>query len=189
MIHLLDKLYQIIPDIQFDDVPSKKTQTFGEAKVMKTVHYIGMSYKGGPIYIQLPMLKVRMDNSSSLFVELDEASIKNVRQLESFIVEHLHTFGEKIFKKNFTFEKIQSGFVSNIKDSSLVLNVSPFCQFYTQYKKKVERPGNLIDCPVVCLVKLANLQFIENYFTYNLLLEQVKFYEQDILEKYSFIDD
>ena len=67
--------------------------------------------------------------------------------------------------------------------------------FFNKYKNIIDqqdiinniKENNPIE--LISLIKISNLQFLNNKFTYNIVLEQAKVFMEDRLVEYSIIDD
>ena len=119
------------------------------------------------------------------------------------ICKTIHRQSEKWFSKTFTMNKILNSLESPFKkidNGNFILNLSinKMTSFFNRYKSlmkitdiedyfKLHNNNNNID--IICLIKLFNLEFFENKFTYNFQLEQAKiFTKEEKLIKYSIID-
>jgi hypothetical protein len=189
--------------ILFSNNLYKKVREFNDEK--KTIHYIDINYLERPLYIQLSrnslndinikkrMIKINVNNQMKTFI----------RNLEDHIIKSVYKRSPLWFNgKNFTMNKISKCIVSNVsnntgrKKDELILTISSDTKIYDQSKNKISlelleqefsKTSSFID--IICIIKLANLQFIDNRFSYNLVLQQAKIFKEDNISEYSIMDD
>jgi hypothetical protein len=175
---------------------SKKIEEDKEDKEDKknkiVINYIDISYKKEDLIIQLPRQKLINIKKGSCVINITESFYKNfIEKLEEYIIETIYNNSEKWFSKSFSKNKIKSGLLSLVShDNFLNLTLHDNTSFFNRHRKviKIEDFVNK-NCEIICLVKIANLQFINNKFSYNFVLEQGKVYYETILNDYSIIEN
>jgi hypothetical protein len=192
-----------ISAIKFDNKPYKKIKTINmDNVIVKSVYYIDISYKGEPLYIQIPKCRLESfcenDNLVTLLVDKYFYE-KFLKRLETKIIDTVYNNSEKWFGgKRFTMNKISNcivSFVEKISDDdyrftiSLGKNIILYDRCNTRINlddiKMLE--SNMLE--VVCILCIENLQFIDNLFTCNAIVEQLKLYkQQQRLVEYSIIE-
>lgn len=189
-----------IKNIKFCDIISKKRQkliTKDGNTIEKTIHYIDILYKDGPLYIQIDNCQLYEINNSISNVKINTNSqvLEFIKKLEEYLLQMVYKNCEQLFNgKRFTMNKIRSSFISNIKDQTLSTTLEKRGMFFNQYKhqitieKIIENINQNKSLDSINILKLANLQFMDNYFTYNFALEQSKVYIHDYLDNYSIIE-
>ena len=60
--------------------------------------------------------------------------------------------------------------------------------FYNQYKTQLNKSDIQLPIDIICIIRLENLQFIDNKFTYNIFLEQAKIIQKLRLKEYSILE-
>lgn len=191
-------------NITFSNIISKKQQqliTRDGNTFDKTIHYIDILYKGRPLYIQINDCKIVEfnDKINNAKIKIDDKLFKIIRTLEEFMIQQVHKQSHKLFNgKSFTINKIRSSFISNInehtKESVLTTTLEREGLIFDQYKQKInisdviKNINKTGEIDGIFILKLANLQFMDNYFTYNFVLEQSKIYIHNYLDAYSIID-
>lgn len=157
-------------------------------------YIIDMYYKNNAIIIQLPKYKLYSIENDKLILELSDIQFNEyfIKPLEEYICKIIHKKSEKWFNgKNFTMNKILGSLVSpfkKIENGNFLLNLSitkNTC-FFDRYKNIIEHP--VFNPELITLIKLANVSFIKNKFSYNLILEQAKVFIEEKLIGYSIID-
>lgn len=168
-------------------------------------HIIDMYYKNNCIIFQLPRQKLKEIKENILTLELfnSDTSINScpineyiIKPLEEHICEIVYKYSEKWFNgKHFTMNKIVNSLCSQIKKSesnfTLNLNLNKNTLLYNRYKTLIELTNINLDDPdieLITLIRLSHLEFFENKFTYNFILEQAKVFMQEKLTGYSIIE-
>jgi len=167
-------------------------------------HHIDMYYKNNCIIIQLPRQKLYDIKDNIIKLELNNSRINEyiIQPLEEHICKVVHKYSEKWFNgKNFTMNKIINSLNSPFKKlqdesnkSILNLSFNKNTLFYNRYKtlidinniKKDEYNDN--DDAIELITLISDLEFFENKFTYNFVLEQAKIFMQERLVEYSIIE-
>ena len=159
------------------------------------VHLIDLYYNNQPILIQLSKNSISEINKELITIKIDN-DIKNylIKPFEEHISNILYSESENIFGKKFTLDKIIKCIISPLQNNLLQLSLYKYTKLYNRYKKEISI-DEIIDfnkdltIDIICLIKIANLQFINNQFTYNIILEQAKcFMDDSHLINYSIID-
>ena len=168
-------------------------------------HIIDMYYKNNCIIFQLPRQKLHDIKENVLTLQLNNSDINEyiIKPLEEHICEMVHKYSEKWFNgKHFTMNKIVNSLQSQIKkqepkyDFILHLTLNKNTLLYNRYKTLIELDHVIInlaahedsDIELITLIRLSHLEFYENKFTYNLVLEQAKIFMQEKLTCYSIIE-
>ena len=164
-------------------------------------HHIDMYYKNNCIIIQLPRQKLYDIKDNMIKLELNNSKINEyiIQPLEEHICKIVHKYSEKWFNgKNFTMNKIVNSLNSPFKKlqekSILNLSFNKNTLFYNRYKTLIDindinKNGyNEDGIELITLIRLSDLEFFENKFTYNFILEQAKVFMQERLVEYSIID-
>ena len=194
--------------IRFSNTPYKKSIKYDSKEHI--LYYIDMYYKNNSIILQLPKYKVKNlcyskdnDNDSvRLKIELlvDDFLFQYlISPLEEHIISSVHSNSEKWFNgKRFTMNKIINCLISPYnKSNENILNLTSHKNtlFFNRYKNIIDKQ-NIIDnlkdkneIEIIPLIKIANLQFLNNKFSYNIILEQAKVFMEDRLIEYSIIDE
>lgn len=187
--------------IKFGSKPYKKIKTIlvGDETVVKSIYYIDIFYDNYPLYIQIPSCKLESinkdDNIICLLIEqifYDEF----IKTLENYIINNVYKNSEKWFLgKVFTMNKIIKCFVSFVEllEGGLLrfyINYNRNLKIYDTFKNEIslDKLKNEDIRDVVCILKIENLQFIDNMFTCNLVMEQMKVYKINKLNEYSIMD-
>lgn len=191
MFNNSDPLFNFnINKIRFSDTSYKKNNK----------HIIDMYYKNNCIIIQLPIQKLKNIKDNILALELNDSDINEyiIKPLEEHICETVHKYSERWFNgKHFTMNKIVNSLKSQIKKNEnntfyLDLLVNKNTLLYNRYKTLIELDNiNLnkdADIELITLIRLSHLEFFENEFTYNLVLEQAKVFMHERLLEYSIIE-
>ena len=191
--------YLEISKIKFSDNPYKKLckEATLEFKKDTFTHFIDMYYKNNPLVIQLPKTKFKNIDNNKIVIEInDEIITYLIKPLEEYIINSVHEHSEKWFNgKKFTMNKIMNSLVSPLtKDStnSLKLTLTKNTMYFNRYKTMIHHDDIKLsndDIDIICLVKIANIQFLQNKFSYNMVLEQAKVFMDERLIEYSIIDD
>jgi hypothetical protein len=187
-IYLYNKID--INKIKFDKVPYEKY-----IEDSKTIHYIDISYNKSDLYMQIPKGKIISFDIENKIVSIETNINTFIKNLENLIVNTVYKYSTRWFNgKQFTINKIKNGLLSNLSKNILHLTIDKLPSLYDQYKNiiNIKDLQNLLmenlDINIVCIVKLLNLQFIDNKFTYNLVLEQAKIYKKESIKEYSIIE-
>jgi hypothetical protein len=63
--------------------------------------------------------------------------------------------------------------------------------YFNRYKTLIQREdiSTNSDIEIICLVRISNIQFLQNKFSYNIILEQAKVFMEERLIEYSIIDN
>ena len=196
-----------INEIRFSDISYNKLKciSMGDEKLEKNIYYIDMYYNNDSLYIQLPKNKLYMINYDNKIVKIiiDEKMNDNfIKKLEEYIIKVVHKNSELWFNgKKFTMNKIVNCIIRNVnyvkENIIMTLTLDNECKFFNQYgiflnKRDLQfSEGELLDknIDIVCVIKIDNLQFIDNKFTYNIVLEQAKIYNNKKITEYSILDD
>lgn len=198
-----------INKIKFSDKPYNKLQyiNIGNEKIEKNIHYIDMYYNNDALYIQLPKTKLylaNLDNNVIKIVIDDKVNDNFIKKLEEYIIKVVYKNSELWFDgKRFTMNKIINCIVRNVnyieENIILTLTLDKECKIFNQYgilldiKELDSRgilPTKVVDGRgIVCIIKIDNLQFIDNKFSYNIVLEQAKIYKDTKITEYSILDD
>ena len=196
-----------ITRIKFSEMPYKKSKDIqiNDEVVTKFVYYIDVYYKKNPLYIQLPKCILKSVNVEDNVVKLvidNEFNNNFINQLENHVINSVHKYSEMWFNgKLFTMNKITNCIVKNvtsIDDNQMLLSLTldKQAKFYNQYKmfmdvkeKTIQEELNNECNDIICVVKIANLQFIDNRFTYNIVLEQAKIFRDYKITEYSILDE
>lgn len=191
--------YLDISKIRFSDTPYKKLckEATLEFKKDTFTHFIDMYYKNNPLVIQLPKTKIKNIDNAKILIEInDEIITYLIKPLEEYIINSVHEHSEKWFNgKKFTMNKIMNSLVSPLtKDStnSLKLTLTKNTMYFNRYKTMIHHDDIKLsndDIDIICLVKIANIQFLQNKFSYNMVLEQAKVFMDERLIEYSIIDE
>lgn len=195
-----------ISAIKFDNKPYKKIKTINmDNIIVKSVYYIDISYKGEPLYIQIPKCRLESfcegDNLVTLLVDKYFYE-KFLKRLEAKIIDTVYNNSEKWFGgKRFTMNKISNCIVSFVEKISaadlddeyrFTISLGKNIILYDRCNTRI----NLDDIKmletdmleVVCILCIENLQFIDNLFTCNAVVEQLKLYKDKPLVEYSIIE-
>lgn len=187
--------YLDIQKIRFSDTPYKKLCPEATSEFKKDIftHFIDMYYKNRSLIIQLPRYKIQsIDNNKLILQTSDILSQYLIGPLEEHIIQSVHKYSEKWFNgKRFTLNKILSSIVSPLTKENFLLKVSlsKNTMFFNQYKNIIHKEDISDNIEIIPLIKIANLQFLQNKFSYNIVLEQAKVFIDERLIEYSIIDD
>lgn len=161
-------------------------------------HIIDMYYKNNYIIFQLPRQKLYNVNKDTITLELNDTAINEyiIKPLEEHICEMTHKYSERWFNgTHFTMNKIVNSLDSRIKKVNgpftLDLLINKNTLLYNRYKNSMELAQinmNSSNIELTTLVRLSNLEFTGNKFTYSLILEQAKVYIDEYLLEYSIIE-
>lgn len=155
---------------------------------------------GQAIIIQLPKYKLHCKLNDKLddklILELSDMQFNEyfIQPLEEYICKIIHKKSEKWFNgKKFTMNKITGSLVSpfkKIENGKCLLNLSitKNTTFFDRYKNKISTINFDENTELITLIKLANVFFIKNKFSYNLILEQAKVFIEEKLIGYSIIE-
>lgn len=190
-----------ITKIRFSDTPYKNIcqEATKEFKQEIFTHFIDMYYKNHSLIIQLPKYKVKsMDSNKMVIYVGDDIFQYLISPLEEHIIQSTHNLSEKWFNgKKFTMNKIMNSIVSPFNkketdvDSTLKLSLNKNTLYFNRYKTIIQNTdiSTNSDIEMICLVRIANIQFLQNKFSYNIVLEQAKVFMEERLIEYSIIDD
>lgn len=177
--------------IKFSSKPYKKEIIVD--KNVRSIYFIDINYYKKPLYIQLPKLSiVKIDNSKIQIVIHDYLYQKFIKQIEELIIDKVYNNSESWFNKRFTMNKIISSLITQIQYKNneyiLELNYDNETIFYNQYKTQLNKDDIQLPIDIICIIRLENLQFIDNKFTYNIFLEQAKIIQKLRLKEYSILE-
>lgn len=155
------------------------------------IHFIDIFLNNTPILFQLQS-KIKEYDNNILSIELCSDTIINfVDKIEKLIKDTVYKNSLKWFDKKFTKEKIESSLTSPLINYLLNINISKSSIFFNKYKTIIYplqdktcfgvEPTNIKDTDCIILIKLSNLQFVDNKFSYNLILEQCKVLTENIM--------
>lgn len=191
-----------VSKIKFSDTPYKKLCPEATKEFNKDIftHFIDMYYKNRSILIQLPKYKIKSIDENKIVLLVDNSIFQYlISPLEEHIIEHTHKNSEKWFNgKRFTTNKIMNSIVSpynkNDDEHTLKISLTKNTMYFNRYKNIIQKEdiaqNNLeSDVEIIGLFKIANLQFLQNKFSYNIVLEQAKVFMDERLIDYSIIDD
>lgn len=192
-----------ITKIRFSDTPYKKICPEATIEFKKDIytHFIDMYYKNQSLIIQLPKYKVKSIHNNKMVIIVDDTIFQYlISPLEEHIIQTTHNQSEKWFNgKKFTMNKIMSSIVSPYnkkkndgcnEEPTLKLSLNKNTMYFNKYKTLIQQEDiNCDDVEIICLVKIANIQFLQNKFSYNIVLEQAKVFMDERLVEYSIIDD
>lgn len=161
------------------------------------IHYIDISYKMEDLVIQLSRKHLVNIIEQSCIIKIDLSFYNNViKKLEEYIIDTIYKNSDKWFSKLFTKNKIKSGLISIIKSKDLNLHeiqltLTNNTKFFDRHSKNIKiEDFKDTECEIICLVKIANLQFINNKYSYNFELIQGKvFYDNNNFDNYSIIEN
>jgi hypothetical protein len=188
----------LVDRIRFDKRPYKKIKTFniGES-ITKSVYYIDIYYLDEPLYIQIPKCKIKSvcKDESTMSLSIDKDLHHFIERIENYTVVCVYNNSQKWFNKPFTSNKISKCMISvlDVTSDNIKLNVSlsKNLNLYNQYKKQISLDDiidNYDNLEVVPILHIVNLQFIDNLFICNIVVEQIKVYDDCGLIEYSIID-
>jgi len=192
-----------INSIKFDNKPYKKIKTIhiDDNVVVKSIYYIDIYYKDNPLYVQIPKCRLEsfceQDNLITLLI--DKYFYENfVKRLETRIIDTVYDNSEKWFGgKRFTMNKILNCIVSLVEkvtkdDYRFTMSLGKDISVYDRcnnvinlYETQISESDNP---EVVCILRIENLQFIDNLFTCNVVVEQLKLYKDKPLVEYSILE-
>lgn len=193
-----------ITKIRFSDTPYKKICQEATIEFNKDTytHFIDMYYKNHSLIIQLPKYKVKSIDNNKMVVVVDDNIFQYlISPLEEHIIQTTHNHSEKWFNgKKFTMNKIMNSIVSPYnkrqidgynEEPTLKLSLNKNTMYFNKYKTLIQQEDIKCstDVEIICLVKIANIQFLQNRFSYNIVLEQAKVFMDERLVEYSIIDD
>lgn len=154
------------------------------------IHFIDIFLNNTHILFQLQS-KIKEYDNNILSVELCSDTIINfVDKIENLIKDTVYKNSMKWFNKKFTKEKIESSLTSPLINNLLNINLSKSSIFFNKYKTIINplqdktcfavEQTNIKDTDCIILIKLCNLQFVDNKFSYNLIVEQCKVLTENI---------
>lgn len=181
-----------ITKIRFSSKPYKREIMDNDR--LKSVYFIDINYYKNPLYIQLPKLSIiKLDNFKILIKISDYVYQRFIKVIEECVIDKVYNNSERWFNgKRFTMNKIMNGLVTPVhyrnKEYILEIIYDKDTTFYNQYKSYINVDNINLPIDGVCIIKLDNLQFVENKFTYNIFLEQAKIFENKRLKEYSILE-
>jgi hypothetical protein len=192
-----------ISKIRFSDIPYKKLcpEATTEFKNDIFTHFIDMYYKKKSLIIQLPKYKLKSIDINKMVVYVEDNIVQYlINPLEEHIIQVIHNHSEKWFNgKKFTMNKIINSIVSplvkNTVDERLIhtlkLSLNKNTMYFNKYKRLIQYDeiSTNTDIDIICLIRISNIQFLQNKFSYNIVLEQAKVFIEERLIEYSIIDD
>jgi len=150
----------IIDRISFGSPYERKKQFFiRDEKIIKSVYYADISYNNNCLYVKIPESEIKYieikNNDTYCYLRGKKFYSNFIEPLEQYIIHTLYTNSEKWFNgKRFSHEKISKCLVSNMYDGYKLCITN---------KDKIQNGCDLY-------IHLKELQFIDNRFTYNLIL-------------------
>ena len=192
------KLYNQVnvDDIKFDNIPYKKIRQYisNNVRIEKPVHFINIYYNDlSQLFIQLPKERIVNIDKQNKLLQIEINSDVFINKIEDHIIKNVYNNSVKWFNKKLTIEMIKKSMVSNLNNANgrLILNLilNDEALFFDQYKNKILLDDSCVYG--VFIIKIANLQFIDNHFSYCITIEQGKLFknEQISLIDYSIIDE
>lgn len=188
-----------ITKIRFSDTPYKKLcqEATLEFKKDTYTHFIDMYYKNNSLIIQLPKYKIKSIDSNKMVIYVDDNLFQYlISPLEEHILKNTHEHSERWFNgKRFTMNKIMNSIISPLvkKDNeyTLTLTLNKNTVYFNRYKSVINKNDISLqsDVDIICLIKIANIQFLQNKFSYSIVLEQAKVFIDEHLIEYSIIDE
>lgn len=160
-----------IDRIKFGRPYKREREFFIEDQVIKkSVYYIDVEYENGPLYIEIKKSEIKdlyINYRGDITCLLRGHSFyrKFIEPLEKFIIQSVYENSNKWFGgKSFSHEKISKCIVSNIKPQG-----KDYVLSLTKKSKLIETINR--DNFTSIKINLRELQFIDNRFTYNFILE------------------
>lgn len=178
--------------IKFSSKPYKKEIIVDNR--LRSVYFIDINYYKKPLYIQLPKLTtIKLENLKIQIKIHDFLYQRFIKQIEELIIDKVYNNSEIWFNKRFTMDKIINSLMTHVQYKNdeflLELNYDKDTIFYNQYKKQIDIKEINLPVDIVCIIRIENLQFIDNKFTYNIFLEQAKVIENLRLKEYSILEN
>lgn len=190
-----------IKKIKFSDRPYKKIKKIklGDDVVVKSIYYIDIDYDNRPLYVQMPSCKFKSINEDDNMITfiIDKIVYRDfLRRLENFVVQNVYENSETWFSgKVFTMSKIIKCFVSSVDiidddNCEFTMSFSKYLKIYDQFKTNIALEDINTNDPleVISIINIRNLQFIDNMFTCNILLEQMKVHKDTRIVGYSIME-
>lgn len=187
-----------ITKIRFSDTSYKKIcpEATTELKKDTFTHFIDIYYKNQSLVLQLPKYAIESINNNKMIIYVDDELIQYlIKPLEEHVINTVHCQSEKWFNgKRFTMNKIMNSLVSPLNKKgdkhTLKITLDKHTLYFNRYKNVINKEDIMgSDIEIVCLIKISNLQFLQNKFSYNIVLEQAKIFMEERLIEYSIIDD
>lgn len=178
--------------IKFSSKPYKKEIMVDNE--VKSIYFIDINYYKKPLYIQLPKLSMIQLGESKIQIKIYSYLYqKFIKQIEELVIDKVYNNSETWFNKRFTMNKIMNSLMTQIhyKNDEFILELGydKDTIFYNQYKKQINSDEINLPIDIICIIRIENLQFIDNKFTYNIFLEQAKIIENLRLKEYSILQN
>lgn len=208
-----DILYRKLDEIKIHHIDinkdSKRKVKLNIGNEEKTVYMINVEYKRvnkiyNTLLLVVPKQKLIELNFEKKYIkiEINDEIERKVKELEAHLKNLIYKNSKTLFNgKQFSIEKINSGLVSNIKilkndrnkhRKYISIGIGKYTEFYEvektgktkilKEKENIENIRNNIYCKTV--ISIDNLQFVDNIFTYNLILDLC---EIEKCNNYSFV--
>lgn len=192
---------------------TKKRVKINIGNQVKWVHLVDVEYKKPNrtkklLLLIIPKQKlIDIDyNKKIIKIETNDEIDKKIKSLENRLITVIHEKSSELFNgKNFSIEKIRGALISNLKSDAkmnrcLSLTLRETTKIYEIEKTGKRRLVNEIvneksnenDCKnythncvyCKCVIYIENLQFVDNRFTYNLVVDLC---EIERTSNYSFV--
>lgn len=178
--------------IKFSSKPYKKEIMVDNE--VKSIYFIDINYYKKPLYIQLPKLSMIQLGESKIQIKIYSYLYqKFIKQIEELVIDKVYNNSETWFNKRFTMNKIMNSLMTQVQYKNdefiLELGYDKDTIFYNQYKKQINSDEINLPIDIICIIRIENLQFIDNKFTYNIFLEQAKIIENLRLKEYSILQN
>lgn len=191
---------------------TKKRVKINIGNQVKWVHLVDIEYKKPNktkklLLLIIPKQKlINIDyNKKIIKIETNDEIDKKIKSLENRLITVIHEKSSGLFNgKNFSIEKIKGALISNLKldakmNRSLSLTIGETTKIYEIEKTGKRRLINKMANEMVnenkneythnctyckCVIYIENLQFVDNRFTYNLVVDLC---EIERTSNYSFV--
>ena len=200
-------LYKKIDEIKLEyfyinDVTKRKVKiNIGDE--IKWIHLINIEYRKPnkakkSLLLMIPKQKLLEINynKKQIKIEINDEIERKIKSLETHLIKLIHEKSSDLFNgKIFSVDKIKNALISNIKCNKkkfMSLTINDNTKIY-----EIERCGSrtlidsnninidksdIIECK--CVIYIENLQFVDNKFTYNLVVDLC---EIERSSNYSFV--